>query len=72
MTTAEIVRPILYATYGKASMVDALLAELVRRIDADDWDRRGREHGIMLECWNWFSGGSTAASVAAKIEAALP
>jgi hypothetical protein len=25
----------------------------------------------MLVCWDWMTGGSTAASVAAKIEAAL-
>jgi hypothetical protein len=50
---------------------DRYLAALAEKIDRCDWDSRGREHMIMVTCWNWFSGGDTAAAVAAKIEAAL-
>lgn len=69
--SVRIVAPILTATYGKGATADALAGYLAEKIDRCDWDSRGREHMILATCWGWFSGGTTAASVAAKIEAAL-
>lgn len=70
-STRRLITPILKLTYGEGSMVDGLADHLVRRIDARDYDERGREHMILQECWMWFPGGDTAASVARKVEAAL-
>jgi hypothetical protein len=67
----RVITPILKLTYGKGSMVDAAAADLAQRIAAENYDDRGREHMVMLRCWDWFTGGSTAESVARKIEAAL-
>jgi hypothetical protein len=69
--TEEAIGPILTTTYGKTGMVDALARHLAHRVDSEDWDSRGREHMVMAECWNWFAGGDTAASVARKVEAVL-
>jgi hypothetical protein len=71
MTTAERIAPAVFATYGENSMSRGLVNELADKIDRDDWDSRGREHGIMLVCWMRFPGGGTAARVAADIEAVL-
>lgn len=70
--TRQIVGPIIVRTYGSGSMVDALTNHLVEKIDAGDFDSRGREYMIMRVCWDWFSGGGTAENVARKIEEALP
>jgi hypothetical protein len=69
--TVGIVAPILTATYGASSYVDAFARFLAEKIDGRDWDSRGREHMIMSLCWDWFSGGTLAARAAAKIDAAL-
>lgn len=69
--TRDTIAPILTATYGKGSMVDALADQLAEKIDSRGWDLRGREYMIMVTCWNWFAGGDTAAAVADKIEAAI-
>lgn len=69
--TRQKIEPILRRTYGKTVMVTALVDHLRQRIDEKDWDSRGREHMVMCVCWDWFSGGTTAANAASKIEAAL-
>jgi len=75
MTTAEIIRPILTETYGDGSMVHSLADHLAERIDT--WrlepHRTGetREDMILRVCWDWMTGGDTAAYVAAEIEQAL-
>lgn len=71
MDTMELILPILERTYGKSTWTDGLAEALVKRIDADEWDTRGREYSIMLVCWDWMTGGTTAASVAAEIEEVL-
>lgn len=70
-TTRDLIWPILRDTYGDTATTHAMADELVRRIDADNWDSRGREYGIMLVCWDWMTGGTTAASTARKIVLAL-
>lgn len=65
------VAPIIRETYGDTSMSRALTTCLVGKIDRGDFDSRGREHNVMLECWMWFSGGTTAERVAQRIEEAL-
>lgn len=65
--------PTITKTYGDNGMSRALVAHLAEKIasfvprDEDDH----RRDMIRETCWNWFSGGSTAAYVADKIEAAL-
>jgi hypothetical protein len=71
VTTEDVIRPIVTSTYGKGGMVDALVTHLASVIDGRKWDSRGREFRVMVTCWDWFSGGTTADSVAQKIEAAL-
>lgn len=75
MDTAQKIRPILLATYGKTAMVDDLVVHLSEEIDAYPNGVRGgyrsREETIMLICWDWMTGGTTADSVAKKIEAVL-
>lgn len=70
---SETVSDILFETYGNNGMSRALAVALAEKIL--DWEPRyeedTRERMIMLECWNWFSGGDTAALVARKIEEAL-
>jgi len=74
VSTLDIIKPILASTYGHSAMTSALTWHLARKIDdwpqPDDLDEN-REHMIRLTCWTWFSGGTTAASVAARIESAL-
>lgn len=72
------IRPILGETYGDGSMVDALAIDLSERIERwndhpsqPSYEDRTREDMIFQTCWNWFSGGSTAESVAKQIEEAL-
>ncbi len=71
--TLSIVQPIVVSTYGKGSMVTSLAARLAEKIDAFEQhtDRDTRERMIWETCWNWMPGGTTAQSVATKIEAAL-
>ena len=71
MSTLNTIYPILTETYGDTPMVSSLASHLANKIDVDEWDSRGRRFGIMNVCWNWFSGGDTAASVADRIERAL-
>lgn len=71
MTTTELIRPAIWEIYGRSFMAEALVDHLGAKIDADDWDSRGREYGIMIVCWDWFSGGGTAAIAARNIEEAL-
>jgi hypothetical protein len=63
------IRPIIRATYGRSSMANALTAHLAAKIEA--YDGNDRERMIALTCWDWFAGGTTAASTARKIEVAL-
>lgn len=70
-TTRDVIAPILHDTYGEHAMVRALADSLAKRLDAGDWDSRGREHMVVQTCWMWFSGGSTAESVGRRIEEAL-
>lgn len=75
--TQKTIAPIVYETYGNSQMAKALIVDLAKKIDgyqpqADDGDYgRSREYVIHMTCWNFFSGGTTAESVARKIEEAL-
>lgn len=71
-TTRQIITPILKLAYGEGGMVDSLATHLAWKIDAGDFDSRGREHMVMRVCWDWMTGGSTAEAVARKIEGTLP
>lgn len=75
MTAEEIIRPLIYKTYGEGVMAEGLaktIADDVRERSHDnDYANRGREYWIMMRCWDWFTGGTTAASVAEDIEKAL-
>lgn len=68
MTTTELIRPVIWEIYGRGAMAEALVDHLGAKIDTDDWDARGREHGLMIACWDWFAGGGTAAIAARNIE----
>lgn len=72
-TTEDRIAPILFDTYGENNTTRALAADLAGRIDGYEFEEnhRTRHDMIMLTCWNWFSGGGTAESVAERIEAAL-
>lgn len=65
------IAPIICATYGDTDYARSLAENLAARIDARKWDSRGREYMVMLACWDWFSGGTTADNVARRIEAVL-
>ena len=67
----EAILPILSKTYGAGSYTEALAAALADRISHECWDSRGREYMVMLACWDWFSGGTTAEATARKIEEAI-
>lgn len=69
--TQARIAPIIIRTYGNTVMARALAKDLAEKIDARAWDERGREHMVMMVCWNWMTGGSTAESAAREIEAAL-
>lgn len=74
--TEDLIRSLVVKTYGGGSMPLALSVELARKIDnyeprTDDLEDEDRERMIRDTCWNWFSGGGTANSLAAKIEALL-
>jgi hypothetical protein len=62
--------PDIATTYGDNGVSRALAAYLAEKITNGEFekDSRGREYRIMVTCWNWFSGGTTAESVAKKIE----
>lgn len=68
-STTERISPIIFSTYGDSPMPRALVQDLAEKIDA--YDGNDRERMVMLTCWNWFAGGDTAASAAARIEDAL-
>lgn len=69
----EIIQPIIEDVYGKSRMAEALSEQLVQSIKSGTWTHRAetREDAIRLICWDWFSGGDTAAIVAGRIEHAL-
>lgn len=69
MSSYGIVKPIILRTYGDNPMAHALAQHLAERID--DYEGQTRERLIGDVCWNWFAGGSTAETVANKIEKAL-
>lgn len=52
-------------------MSASLIQHLVETIEYDTWSYRGREYDIMITCWDFFSGGDTATTVAHHIETAL-
>lgn len=67
--TYNIVAPIVTKTYGPSAMAKGLAMHLSEKIDAYTGD--DRERMIMLTCWDWFSGGTTAEGVAHAIEEKL-
>ncbi len=77
MDTTATIRPIIEDTYGKDALSDTLIKSLVHKIetfeaeDHDSYYGRSRENIVRETCWLFFSGGSTAASVARHIEEAL-
>lgn len=66
-----IIEPIIRQTYGTSPMALALAGHLAEGVEANDFDSRGREYWLMVRCWDWFSGGTTADHVAQRIEAKL-
>jgi len=69
---------VLEDTYGKGVFVDALTDELVRQIpqwklehDANPGLQSEVERLIMMRCWDFFTGGTTAESVAHRIKMKL-
>lgn len=79
LLTAELIAPFLYQTYGEGGYIRSLVQHLAGRIESfqprdpayhGDVETQ-REKMIMHVCWDWQSGGSTAESVARRIEAAL-
>ena len=74
-TVADIIRPIINDTYGKSEFIDAMIGDVAKTIDERNASEfaplHSREHTVMCKCWDWMAGGSTAGSVACKIEAAL-
>ena len=68
MDIEATITPIITSTYGDNDMSRALIAHLVGKIPTLG---QSRQHDVMLTCWDWFSGGTTAESVARKIEEAL-
>lgn len=73
MSTRALIAPLVIDTYGDGPMVDAFLDHLAKEIDAYDETKhsRDRETFITLLCWDWFSGGDTAANLADRIEEVL-
>lgn len=67
--TLSAIAPILHATYGETEWTDALAVHLANKIDA--YDGVNRAQMILTTCWDWMTGGTTAASTARKIEEAL-
>ena len=65
----DTLRPIIERTYGKSPMAQALADHLAVKIM--DYDGDDRQRMILMTCWDWFSGGSTAEFVAERIEAEL-
>lgn len=78
MSTLGTISPILHLAYGEGPMVHDLAICLAAKIDGwpasfdgPNYGETTREHMVRMTCWDWMTGGSTAASVAAKIEVAL-
>jgi hypothetical protein len=65
----DLIAPYIENTYGKSHMAAALADELAFRLE--DYHKPDRTDFIMRICWNWFPGGTTAANVAERIDAAL-
>jgi hypothetical protein len=68
----EIITRIVTNRYGHNAMARGLADDLIAKMP--DWnalDGDERERQIMLTCWNWFSGGSTAEVVAHQIKMRL-
>lgn len=72
MSTLDVIRPILRATYGEGTMVDALADHLAEKLDAGGHGHyASREDMVTSLCWDWMSGGTTAEVVARRIERVL-
>lgn len=73
MSTYARIGPIILRTYGGGSIHLALAEHLANKIDAylPNQHPGTREGMIRGMCWYWFSGCTTAESVAKEIEAAL-
>lgn len=67
--TIDIIQPIVTETYGVGVFVETFVGHLAKEIAQYDGD--DRERMVMMNCWNWFPGGTTAENTAAKIERAL-
>lgn len=65
----SIIRTVVTNRYGRNPMANGLADDLIEKIPG--WDKDDRERQIMLTCWNWFSGGSTAEVVAHQIKMGL-
>lgn len=69
--TLQIIRPIILEVYGDRKFPRALAAHLAERLEGGLRYSDEREATIRNICWDWMTGGSTAAYVAGRIEAAL-
>jgi hypothetical protein len=71
MDTYTAILPVVQRIYGAGDWTEAMTRELARRLDAKDWDSRGREYMVMMVCWDWMTGGTTAEHAAKEILVAL-
>jgi hypothetical protein len=71
MDTYDTILPVVQRIYGAGDWTEALTRELARRLDLMDWDSRGREYMVMMICWDWMTGGSTADYASKEILTAL-
>jgi len=69
LSTRAVIGPIIFDTYGDGAMAQALVDWIMRNIEGVEPVKR--ERFLMLACWDWFPGGTTAESVARKLEEAL-
>jgi hypothetical protein len=68
MGTVHTIAPIIEDVYGRNPMAATLTIQLANVIEAEDGVD---ERQIMLLCWDYFSGGDTAALVARRVVEAL-
>lgn len=61
---------VLEKVYGKGAMVDACCRDIVHVLREGDLGE-DPEHTITLRIWDWFAGGTTAASAAKQVMAAV-
>lgn len=74
MQTKEIITPYIEEAYGRSEFSERLINLLVNKIDnfKSRYNGHTRQKMILDTCWLFYAGGTTADSVARKINDALP